>query len=147
MGCQHGKDSSWWPAPNQAASQKPRRATHLVLLHFLRRSRGDELAAFEAGFGADVDEVVGFGIDIGVVLNDDDGVAFIDEAMEDVDQTGDVLDVQADGGLLDELEVALAGGLQAFEAFLHGFAIAAAEFGDEFDALGLAAAEGGAGLA
>ncbi len=37
-----------------------------------------------AAFGADVDEVVGFGIDVGVVLDDDDGVAFIDEATEDL---------------------------------------------------------------
>jgi hypothetical protein len=43
---------------------------------------GDEVAAFGAGFGADVDEVVGFGKDVGVVLDDDDGVAFVDEAME-----------------------------------------------------------------
>jgi hypothetical protein len=33
---------------------------------------GDKVAAF----GADVDEVVGFGEDVGVVLDDDDGVAF-----------------------------------------------------------------------
>jgi hypothetical protein len=35
---------------------------------------GDDFAAAVAGFGADVDEVVGFGHDVGVVLDDDDGV-------------------------------------------------------------------------
>jgi hypothetical protein len=43
------------------------------------------------------------------MLDDDDGVAFIDEAMENVDQSGDVGDVQADGGLFDEVEIALFG--------------------------------------
>jgi hypothetical protein len=43
---------------------------------------GDKVAAF----GADVDEVVGFGEDAGVVLDDDDGVAFIHEAVDDEDR-------------------------------------------------------------
>ncbi len=58
---------------------------------------GDEVAAFGAGFGADVDEVIGFGEDVGVVLNDDNGVAFIDEAMEDVDEAFHVGHGQAEG--------------------------------------------------
>ena len=39
----------------------------------------DDLAAGVAGFGAHVDEVVGFGHDAGVVFDDDDGEAFIGE--------------------------------------------------------------------
>jgi hypothetical protein len=46
----------------------------------VRGGLADEVTAFGTGFGADVDEVVGFGEDVGVVLDDDDGVAFIDEA-------------------------------------------------------------------
>jgi hypothetical protein len=42
---------------------------------------GDEVAAFGAGFGADVDDVVGFGEDVGVVFDDDDGVAFFHETI------------------------------------------------------------------
>jgi hypothetical protein len=82
----------------------------------LRGAAGDELAAFGSGFGADVDEVVGFGEDVGVMLDDDDGVAFIDEAMQDVDEAGDIGDVQADGGLFDEVEVlfSVASGRAAF---------------------------------
>ena len=110
---------------NQEPSQKPRRAAHFALLHFLGRSGGDELAAFEAGFGADVDEVVGFGEDVGVMLDDDDGVAFIDEAMQHVDEFGDVLDVQADGRLFDEVEIALPGDFDAFELLFDGLAVAA----------------------
>ena len=61
---------------------------------------GDDGSAFFAGFGADVDEVVGLGHDAGVVFYDDDGVTFIDEAVEDIDEFVDVLGVEADGGFL-----------------------------------------------
>jgi hypothetical protein len=44
------------------------------------------------------------------VLDDDDGVAFIDEAVEDVDEALDVFEVEADGGFFDKVEVALAEG-------------------------------------
>jgi hypothetical protein len=40
-----------------------------------------------------------------VVLDDDHRVAFIDEAVEDVDQAADVLVMQADGGFFDEIEI------------------------------------------
>jgi coenzyme F420-reducing hydrogenase gamma subunit len=41
---------------------------------------------------------------------DDDGVPFIDEAVKDIDEALDVFEVEADGGFLDEVEVALAEG-------------------------------------
>ena len=67
---------------------------------------GDDFAAAVAGFGAEVEDPVGFGGDGHVVLDDDDGVAFIDEAVEDVDEAADVLVVEADGGFLDQIEIA-----------------------------------------
>ena len=105
---------------------------------------GDDLAAGVTRFGADVEDPVGLGGDGHVVLDDDDGVAFIDEAVEDVDEALDVFEVEADGGFFDEVEVTLAEG-----GVVEGGLGAAAfgEFGDEFDTLGLAAGEGGAGLA
>ena len=42
-----------------------------------------------------------------MVLDDDGGVAFVDEAVEDVDEAFHVGHVQADGGFFDEVEVAL----------------------------------------
>jgi hypothetical protein len=48
---------------------------------FLGRSCGYDFATFGSGFGADVDEVVGLHEDVGMVLDDDHGVTFIDEAM------------------------------------------------------------------
>jgi hypothetical protein len=53
------------------------------------------------------DEVAAFGEDVGVVLDDDDGVAFVHEAVEDVDEAFHVGHVQADGGFFDGVEVAL----------------------------------------
>ena len=102
---------------------------------------GDEFAAAVAGFGADVDEVVGFGHDVGVVLDDDDGVSVIDETVEDVDEFGGVFHVEADGGFFDEIE-AVRGGAR-FEFGGVGSADAAGELGDEFDALRLATGQGG----
>ena len=99
---------------------------------------GGELAAFGSGFGADIEDVVGFGDDVEVVLNDDDGVAIVHEAVEDVDQFGDIGGVEADGGFLDEVEVAF--GVPVFaDAFVGSAGDAAAEFGDEFETLGFAA--------
>jgi hypothetical protein len=72
-----------------------------------------------------------------VVLDDDDGVAFIKEAVEDVDEVFHVGHVEADGGFFDEVEVAL-GVLEAAQALGGGAALAGAEFGDEFKPLGFA---------
>ena len=52
--------------------------------HFLRRSVGDDSAAFAAGFGADINDAVGFSHDVEVVLDDDDGVAIIHQTVEDI---------------------------------------------------------------
>ena len=98
---------------------------------------GDDFAAVWAGFGADVDDVVGFGGEVHVVFDDDDGVAFVDEAVEDVGEAGDVLLVEADGGFLDEVEVGVDG------TDVGDFWAAFCELGDEFEALGFAAGDGG----
>lgn len=46
----------------------------------------EDVAAVLAAFGADFDEVVGFGEEVEVVFDDDDGVALVDEVLEDVDE-------------------------------------------------------------
>ena len=68
--------------------------------------------------GAVGDEVTGFGAGFGVVL-DDDGVAFVNAAVEDVDEAFHVGHVQADGGFFDEVEVAL-GVFEAAQALGSG---------------------------
>ena len=64
----------------------------------------DEGAAVPAGTGAEVDEVVGGGHDGLFVLDDDEGVAFVAEAVHDADETVDVAGVEADGGLVEHEE-------------------------------------------
>ena len=97
-----------------------------------------------ACFGADIEDVVGFGDHIEVVLDDDNGAAFVNEAVEDMDELGDVVGVESDGRFLEHIEsgFSLAGGAD----FLRSGCGAACELGDELDALGFAAAECGAGL-
>ena len=46
------------------------------------RAGRDDAAAFVAGAGADVDDPVAAGDDVHVVLDDDDGVARVDQAVE-----------------------------------------------------------------
>ena len=48
---------------------------------FFGGSGGDEVATLGAGFGADIEDVVGFGDDVKVVFDDNDGAALVDEAV------------------------------------------------------------------
>ena len=100
------------------------------------------MAAFGAGFGADFYHVVGFGDDAEVVFDDDHGVAFVGQAVENADELFDVGHVEADGRLLEQVEIAA---LVLAQAASFGRA-GAGEFGHKFDALGFAAGKRWAGL-
>ena len=65
---------------------------------------GDDCAAVIARIGAEVDEIVGIGDDVEIVLDDDEGIFFVGELMEDLEELQDVFAVEADGGLIDEVE-------------------------------------------
>src|SRR5687767_1478416 len=98
-----------------------------------RGALGDDSAAFVARAGADVDDVVAGGDDVHVVLDDDDGVAGLDEAVELGDELLDVEGVQAGRGLVEDVQrVAAAHAL---------------ELGGELDALGFASRQLSGGLA
>ncbi len=102
------------------------------------------LPPFWPASGPMSEDPIGFGGDGHVVLDDDDGVAFVGEAVEDVDEAFYVFEVEADGGFLDEVEIA------SFELGVieGGFGAAAFDdFRDEFDALGFASRKGRGGLA
>jgi len=91
---------------------------------------GDQSTALAAGAGADLDEVIGPGHRVGVVLDHEDGVALIAQAHQGVQQAVLVAGVQADAGLVEHIGDALQ---------------AAADLAGEADALALAAGEGGGG--
>src|SRR5690606_28150444 len=64
----------------------------------------DEFAAAVAAFGAEVEDPVG-GLDhLQIVLDDDHGVALVDELVEDFEELGDVVEVEAGGGLVEDVE-------------------------------------------
>ena len=91
----------------------------------------DDVAAMRSRRRTNVDEVV-CGLHDGLlVLDNDQGVSLVAEAMHDADEAVDVSRVQADGGLVEDEERAGQGG---------------AEAGGEVDALDFASGKG-AGLA
>ena len=71
----------------------------------LGRALGDELAAVFAGFGAEVEDPVGGFDDVEVMLDDEQGVAGVDEFLEDREQAFDVGEVEAGGGLVEDEEL------------------------------------------
>ena len=92
------------------------------------RAGGDDLTAESAGAGAEVEDVVGVADGFFVVLDDEDGVAEVAEGFERGDEALVVALVEADGGLVENVEDA---------------AKARADLGGEADALAFAAGEGG----
>ena len=85
---------------------------------------GDDLAAADAAFRAEVDNPVSGLDDIQVVLDHDDGVAVVAQAVQDREQLRDVVKVQAGCGLVENV--------QRFSG------VALGEFARKLDALRLA---------
>ena len=99
----------------------------------LGRSLGDDAAAVLAALGPEVDDPVGAGDEVDVVLDEEHGVARVAQAEQGVRQELDVREVQARRRLVEHVERA-AGRL-------------ARELGRELHALRFAARERGRGLA
>ena len=79
----------------------------LTFRDFFGCALGDDFTASRAGFGAEIDEIVGFRGEVHVVLDDHDGVALVDEAVKDIGEAGHVLLMESDGGFLDKVEVGI----------------------------------------
>src|SRR5262249_42357456 len=69
-----------------------------------RRSRGHHRSPGVAAAGAEVDDPVAGGDHVEVVLNDEDGVSLTDEALEKLEETGDVGEMQAGGRLIEQIK-------------------------------------------
>ena len=65
---------------------------------------GHEATSEFAGAWAHVEEFVGGADDVGVVFDDEDGIAEVAEVEEDADQFGGVAGVEADGGFVEDVE-------------------------------------------
>ncbi len=72
--------------------------------HLLRRALGDDAPAAGATFGAEVDHPVGLGDHVQVVLDDDDAVAGVDQAVQHANKLLDVGHVQPHGRLFEDVE-------------------------------------------
>ena len=109
---------------------------------------GDDLAAAGAAFGAHVDDPVGGLDDVEVVLDDEEGAAAFDELAEGGEELGDVVEVEAGGGLVEDVEGAAAALWPRCRSALRVVMRAGGgEVRGELDALGFAAGERGGGLA
>ena len=69
----------------------------------LRSSGIDKLAAHVAAFGAEVDDVIRDLNDVEIVLDDDDGIPRVDEAVKDVYEPVHVGDVQSGCRLVEHI--------------------------------------------
>ncbi len=99
---------------------------------FFRRADGDDAAAAVAGFGTQVDDPVGLLDDVQVVLDQDHGVAQVDQAVQDLQQFGQIVEVQARGRLVQQVQRAAG--------------VRAGQLGGQFDPLGFAAGQRRGGL-
>ena len=94
----------------------------------------DDGAAQVAGAGAEFDDVVGGLDDVGVVLDDIDGVAHLHHALEQVDEVAHVLEVEAVGGFVDDEDASLSARLDGLGVLL--------EAGGHLETLQLSARQG-----
>ena len=65
---------------------------------------GDDLAAAAAALGAHVDDPVGGLDDVEVVFDDEERAPAFDKLLEGGKQLGDVVEVEAGGGLVEDVE-------------------------------------------
>ena len=84
---------------------------------------GENLTALATAFGTDVDYPVGLTDYVEIVLDDNHRVATVNELLQHLHKYADILEVQASGGLVENI---------------HGLAgIALRQFGGQLDALTL----------
>jgi hydrogenase/urease accessory protein HupE len=73
-----------------------------ALGHLFRRSARHQLTAAIAGFGAEVNHPVRAFDHVEVVLDDDDGMVGIHQALENLEQHADVVEVQTGGRFVEK---------------------------------------------
>ena len=104
--------------------------------HLLRRAGHHHAPALAAAFGPEVDDPVGLGDHVQVVLDHDHAVAAVDQPVQHADQLLHVGHVQADGRLVQHVQRVRRLLAAARDVVAH-----LAQFGHQLDALRLAAAQ------
>lgn len=80
----------------------------------VREALKEDMATCLTAVGADFDEVIGIGDDIEMVFDDDDGVAEVDQLVEELEEALAIVQMQADGGFFEQVEIWLNGAGFAF---------------------------------
>ena len=107
----------------------------------------DDLAASFSALRAKIDEMISLGEHIQMVLDDHDGVAGINEAVQEIDETADVGQVKTNGRLLEEKKMMGRTPGAALGPGLVGGDLGRGQFGHQFQALGFPSGKSRAGLA
>src|ERR1700733_13592183 len=107
----------------------------------LRGAYGYDLAAAAAALRAHVDDPVGGFDHVEVVLDDEQGAAALDEFAECGKKLGDVVEVEAGGGLVEDVEGSAPGFGCGVVCRARRDAAGGGEVRGEFDTLGFAAGE------
>src|SRR5258708_6443618 len=87
--------------------------------NLFRGSLGYNLATAVAPFGSHVDHPIGAAYDVKVMLDDQDAAAVLDQALEGGQQFGDVVEVQAGGRLVENVERTTASCLRKMRRQVH----------------------------
>jgi hypothetical protein len=86
---------------------------------------GDDLAAAVAAFGAEIDDPVGGLDDVEIVLDHHHGVALLDQLVQHFQQLGDIVEMQAGGRFVEDVERAAGGALGQLLGELDALRLAA----------------------
>src|SRR5688500_13647849 len=93
-----------WSLQTEQRSQELAGVALGRLGHRLGCALDEHGAAAVAALGAEVDDPVGRLDDVEVVLDDEHGVALVDQALEDREQSADVLEVEPGAGLVEDVD-------------------------------------------
>ena len=74
--------------------------------HFFRRAARDDLTAFFATFGTEIDDPVGAFDDFEIVLDDDDRMPGIHQALKQPNEKRDVVEMQTGGWFVEDKQIA-----------------------------------------
>src|SRR5882672_2923972 len=110
----------------------------------LGRALRDDTAAAVAALGTQVDDPIRLGHDVEIVFDHDDGVASIDQTMQDAHEFLDICHVQADRRLIEHIQGVLALAARLIDA--KGIGPHLGEFGDQLDSLAFSAGKRRTGL-
>ena len=78
--------------------------TGVDLSYRFRSALGDQFASASAALRTEIDQPVSALDDLEIVLDDQDGVPFVDQPLEDIHQTTNVVKMQSSRGLIEQIE-------------------------------------------